>query len=216
MGDLPAWLAQAHQRATNVRDHMRRPSRLGPTLQELRQLPTRPVMPPPRRIEPQRYRDPEIGETPPPFPFVRLPADAPVHPPGRDSPDAFPATDAGGFDWARSAFPRAPNRFPPSLLVQREQFDREPWRQPVDGVVTQNSLAPGMASNTTRRRELEPPSAAPVDYAAAENADWNAAVERARQMLLDERRRQVRRLPRQGYPLIAQAWSDPPPRRSDR
>lgn len=214
MGDLPAWLAQAHQRATNVRDHMRRPSRLGPTPQELRQMPTRPVMPPPRRIEPQRYRDPEIGETPPPFPFVRIPADAPVHPPGRDSPDAFPATDAGGFDWARSAFPRTPNRFPPSLLAQREPMDREPWRQVQNApqIGTMPQIAPGdLAPN----RGLEPPSAAATDYAASENADWNAAVERARQMLLDKRRREVRRLPRPGYPLIAQAWSDPPPRRSD-
>jgi len=44
MGDLPAWLAQAHQRATNVRDHMRRPSRLGPTAEELRRLPNLPAM----------------------------------------------------------------------------------------------------------------------------------------------------------------------------
>lgn len=185
MSDLPAWLQQLHARAVSndpgFQQHLRRPQRLGPTPQELRQMPTRPVMPAPRRIEPQRYRAPEIGETPPPFPFVQIPTDAPVHPPGRDSPDAFPETEAGGFDWAVSGVraPRGPSRLLPSMLARREPMDIEPWRQPVDGVVTENSLAPGMASNTTRRRELEPPSA-PQDYAAQENADWNAAVARAR------------------------------------
>ena len=180
MGDLPAWLAQAHQRATNVRDHMRRPSRLGPTPQELRQMPTRPVMPPPRRIEPQRYRDPEIGETPPPFPFVRIPADAPVHPPGRDSPDAFPATDAGGFDWARSAFPRTPNRFPPSLLAQREPMDREPWRQPMGAPQAGGENIPLPPGAPARVGGFAPPSAGyEPDEMAQLNSEWNDAVRRA-------------------------------------
>lgn len=179
MSDLPAWLQQLHARAVSndpgFQQHLRHPQRLGPTPQELRRMPMRPVMPPPRRVEPQRYRMPEVGETPSPFPFVQIPVDAPVHPPGRDSPDAFPATDAGGFDWAMSGVrpPRAPSRLLPSMLARREPMDTEPWRQPAGA---ENERAP--TGSPARVGGFAPPSA-PV--AAMEDDAWTAALQRARQ-----------------------------------
>lgn len=139
---------------------------------------------------------------------VGLENPSPLPMPGGDSPNRVSLAQATDIrnaplaDYLNSTM---------GLRVAPAPFDQEPWRQPAGGVVTPNSLAPGMASNTTRRRELEPPSA-PVRgmpaYLSNADPDWQEAKRLAREALERQERRQGangRRIPApgvdSGYPF---------------
>lgn len=78
----------------------------------------------------------------------------------------------------------------------------EPWTQPT-GTGTWAAGRPSIG------RGMEPPSAPQRPRETdIENAAWTAALERTRSRMRFEGEREMRRMPRPGQPLIAQAWAD--------
>ena len=177
-------------------------------------------LPPPDPAMRRRFRPAGPGDAPPPFPFAAgvppgmVETSPAVHPPRAGSPAAF----GNPVDYAASFLPRrAPNTIRAPYGLLRSDVEAGPaWTQPQNGVVTDHSLAPGQEAP---QRGLEPPSAPmqpqPAPFSMEDQA-WQAAMARARAATTQERRRQGSRIPRPGYPLIAQAWSDPPNNRRRR
>lgn len=152
----------------------------------------------PNEREPQAphpFPFPMAGE-PPLAPSLRLqqPQAARVRPMGPEHPGSY----ANFADYVDG---RRPQRRGPHL--RREEFDQEPWRQPV-------STERWAAGSPSTGRGIEPPNApAGPSETSMENDAWNAALTRTQQIMGVERRHRDQRLPRPGRPLIAQAWAEP-------
>lgn len=199
-------------------------------------------LPPLAPMVSQRMRWPLPHEEPAPFPFVeRVPDVQHVRPPRAGSPELYD----NPIDYAAAPFRRpADPRAEAAGILRPEPIDREPWRQPVDplrevtadgrpirrnqtlmrmdGSVeelnrprgsTDGYLAPG---SVAPERGVEPPSAPAVDYAEMDNQAWASALERTRSQMAAEQLERNRRIPRPRYPLIAQAWADPPGYKPDK
>lgn len=136
------------------------------------------------------------GPEPQQVPVAPMPQAARVGISDQNSPGAF-----GNFaDYANTTMglrtPQAPAQAP------------EPWQMALDVPETDRyrPLRPGEAAP---QRGLEPPTARQDPRATdSENDHFNRSLELARAAIQAERDYDMRRLPRQGRPLIAQAWAD--------